>query len=60
MIIMVNINNVKEIKPEILKDSKRIHLINKNTDATKFGMMIVSVNPKAPPHVPYHFHMKML
>ena len=56
--IMVSIRKVEEINPEVASGSKRIHLVDNSIDANRFGMMIVSVKPNTPPHVPYHFHRK--
>ena len=55
---MVKISKVSEIPAEILNRAKRIRLVNEKTGANRFGILLITVEPGAPPHVQYHFHKK--
>ena len=46
------------MEPELLEKVKRYDLLNQSIGANKIGMLFISIEPKAPPHVPYHFHKK--
>jgi len=53
---MVKVLKVTEMPAEILDRAKRIHLVDEKTGANNLRMILININPKAPPHVPYHSH----